>query len=329
MKDFIFDSLPTLNSNPAKNGFLAACSSTSADMPGACESFMKITRQFQNNFPQPAAAFGVFSRKLSQITRELFENYPCHVQRDEFTTKFTDNLREFTFREATKPSRRHPFFLRKLSQITRKLAFSLPHRRLSNADASITLRSAQARFFENYSCPTASVRSEKKFTIKFTGNLRTFTFREATKPFGTNRAAKTERNINNYRNAPLAIFRNSSMPVRFPLVAPRGSKNHLNDFCPRRSRIRIIMYISFRKNPEDGLSEMFCCQTENGSSHRLRPWLLSASELARKRQGRRLSAAKPGNCRIIIIMRLWRFSEITILLGVFPMGVARQQKPLE
>ena len=90
-----------------------------------------------------------------------------------------------------------------------------------------------------------------------------FLLREATKPFGTNRAAKTERNINNYRNAPLAIFRNSSMPVCFPLVAPRGSKNHLNDFCPRRSRIRIIMYISFRKNLEDGLSEMFCCQREN------------------------------------------------------------------
>ena len=166
MKDFIFDSLPTLNSNPDKNGFLAACSSTSADMPRACESFMKITRQFQNNFPQPAAAFGVFSRKLSQITR--------------------------------------------------KLAFSLPHRRLSNADASITLPSARARFFENYSCPSASVRSEKKFTIKFTGNLRTFTFREATKPFGTNRAAKTERNINNYRNAPLAIFRNNNTPWRIP-----------------------------------------------------------------------------------------------------------------
>ena len=42
------------------------------------------------------------------------------------------------------------------------LAFRLPHRRLSSVDASIALRSAQARF-----------------TIKFTDNLRQFTFRKA------------------------------------------------------------------------------------------------------------------------------------------------------
>ena len=132
MKGAIFDTMLPLNSNPAKNAFLAACSSPSAAMPSACPSFMKIIRQFPNNFSQSAAAMGIFSRKLSQITR--------------------------------------------------KLAFSLPHRRLSSVDASITLPSARARFFENYSCPSASVRSERKFTIKFTDNLREFTFREATPP---------------------------------------------------------------------------------------------------------------------------------------------------
>ena len=211
MKDFIFDSLPTLNSNPAKNGFLAACSSTSADMPRACESFMKITRQFQNNFPQPAAAFGVFSRKLSQITR--------------------------------------------------KLAFSLPHHRLSSVDASITLRSAQARSFENYSCPSASVRSENKFSIKFSDNLRELAF-----------------------SLPHRRLSNADASITLPSAQAR---------------------FTFREATpsEDGLSEMFCCQTENARSHRLRPWLLSASELARKRQGRRLSAAKPSNCRIIVLQK--------------------------
>ena len=138
MKGAIFDTMPSLNSNPAKNAFLAACSSPSAAMPAACPSFMKIIPQFQNNFSHPATAMGIF--------------------------------------------------LRELPRINRKLAFSLPHRRLSSVDASITLPSARARFFENYSCPSAScpsasVRSERKFTKKFTGNLREFTFREATPPW--------------------------------------------------------------------------------------------------------------------------------------------------
>ena len=119
MKGAIFDTMPSLNSNPAKNKFLSACSSPSAAMPTACPSFMKIIRQFHDNFSHPTTAI-----------------------------------------------------------------------------------------------------------------------------------AKTERNVNNYHNAPLALFRNSSMPVRFPLVALRSSRSHLNYFWSRRSRIRFIMYISFRKNPQ-------------------------------------------------------------------------------
>ena len=76
----------------------------------------------KDNFSQPAAVFGIFLRKLPRINREFFENYSCPS-----ASVRSEN----------------------------KLAFSLPHRRLSSVNASITLPLAQARF-----------------TIKFTDNLR-------------------------------------------------------------------------------------------------------------------------------------------------------------
>ena len=49
MKDIIFDNLPSLNINLAKNKFLKACSSMSANMPMACISFIKMIQQCFNN----------------------------------------------------------------------------------------------------------------------------------------------------------------------------------------------------------------------------------------------------------------------------------------
>ena len=49
MKDIIFDNLPSLNINLAKNKFLQACYSMPANMPKACKSFIKIIRQCLNN----------------------------------------------------------------------------------------------------------------------------------------------------------------------------------------------------------------------------------------------------------------------------------------
>ena len=49
MKDIIFDNLPSLNINLAKNKFLKACSSMPANMPKACKSFIKMIQQCFNN----------------------------------------------------------------------------------------------------------------------------------------------------------------------------------------------------------------------------------------------------------------------------------------
>ena len=72
MKGAIFDTMPSLNSNPAKNKFLSACSSPSAAMPTACPSFMKIIRQFHDNSSQSAAAIGVL---FYANYRELLVNF--------------------------------------------------------------------------------------------------------------------------------------------------------------------------------------------------------------------------------------------------------------
>ena len=49
MKDIIFDNLPSLNINLAKNKFLQACYSMPANMPKACKSFIKMIQQCFNN----------------------------------------------------------------------------------------------------------------------------------------------------------------------------------------------------------------------------------------------------------------------------------------
>ena len=74
MQDVIFDTLPPLNSNLAKNSFLAACPSPSADMLVACPSFMTIIRQFQNNFSQSASIQNVLEDGLSEMSCCQAEN---------------------------------------------------------------------------------------------------------------------------------------------------------------------------------------------------------------------------------------------------------------
>ena len=49
MKDIIFDNLPSLNINLAKNKFLQACYPMPADMPEACKSFIKMIQQCFDN----------------------------------------------------------------------------------------------------------------------------------------------------------------------------------------------------------------------------------------------------------------------------------------
>ena len=49
MKDIIFDNLLSLNINLIKNKFLKACSSMPADMPKACNSFIKMIQQCLDN----------------------------------------------------------------------------------------------------------------------------------------------------------------------------------------------------------------------------------------------------------------------------------------
>ena len=49
MKDIIFDNLPSLNINLAKNKFLQVCYSMPAYMPMACISFIKMIQQCLNN----------------------------------------------------------------------------------------------------------------------------------------------------------------------------------------------------------------------------------------------------------------------------------------
>ncbi|MCQ2128987.1 MAG: hypothetical protein MJZ08_06110 [Bacteroidaceae bacterium] len=49
MKDIIFDNLPSLNINLAKNKFLQVCYSMPAYMPTACKSFIKMIQQCLDN----------------------------------------------------------------------------------------------------------------------------------------------------------------------------------------------------------------------------------------------------------------------------------------
>ena len=156
MKDFIVDALPPLNSNPAKM-FLAACSSTSADMPSACKSFMKIIRQFLNNFPSPPRPWESFHANFRKLLVNWLSAFLTIASAASMRASRCLLLR-FGLRSAKRqnPQGAIRFFLRELPRITRK-------------------------FFENYSCPSTP-RAKNQFTIKFTDNLRTFTFREATPP---------------------------------------------------------------------------------------------------------------------------------------------------
>ena len=80
MKGAIFDTMPSLNSNPAKNKFLSACSSPSAAMPTACPSFMKIIRQFHDNFSHPTTAIAKTERNVNN-----YHNAPLALFRNNNT----------------------------------------------------------------------------------------------------------------------------------------------------------------------------------------------------------------------------------------------------
>lgn len=98
MQDVIFDTLPPLNSNLAKNSFLPACSSPSAGMPVACPSFMTIIRQFQNNFSQSASIQNALEDGLSDNCS--LKMIRAHLRNPRFRTPASSDTRGICGRSA-------------------------------------------------------------------------------------------------------------------------------------------------------------------------------------------------------------------------------------